>query len=1120
MSIVPLTNGNYVIKGNNSLTFAGPTGRVGIVSPSNSFYTGQYDANAIALANGNYVISSPYWDDDAFDGIDFKYGAVTFANGTTGIIGSANTSNSLLGTTKNDQVGSSIIPLTNGNYVIASPYWDNGSVADTGAVTWANGTKSITGTVSATNSLTGSTAGDYVGGTFGSDVQVFALSNGNYLVASRLWDNGTATDAGAVTWGNGTSGISGAISAANSLIGSTTDDHVGESVVLLSNGNYIVNSYAWHSGALGDVGAVTWGNGTSGVKGAVSSSNSFVGSQSGDQIGIEVQKLSSGDVVIVNDNWSNGNLFQAGAATWISGKTGQAIDGTTSGVISAQNSVIGHKNSQLNTTADRSTSGTFIAPFITESFSGKIRIGMTDPNVLTLSRGGDLAIAVTPGFIEATLNAGQPVVIHAADEITVNSPILSQSQATLLAIDTPGNLNLNANIITNGEMDFRGAVISIASGTVFQTNQSLLELSANTVVVNGTTTVIGTLVLSGGSLDYRGSLPTVPGASTILYNVNSPHAVVGIFTGLPEGASAIINGVAYKISYIGGDGNDITLTLPAVQPPPPSLAAATSLQLSAVPEQTALGVTVRITAVVSSAGGTPTGRVTFTISNGSALNVENGGRLQTVNGQQVAVATGLIPLTDLLVGNIPNLSATFIPDDANAFTGSSASGTDIPIPSDLIRSAGPALEQSTSYHSGSSYQVTFTVYPPAIIANSGIALPLKVVLTLSGEGRSGIPLGEITSFQPVTNGGGAYIGVTRVTFPSDLPGGDYEIRGGIVAGGRELAFNASTFTLVGSSRSLTGGNFVATVGNQQATVRDQFGTLLSTIPLPTMFAKLAEVASTINADGLPVLTVGTGPGVASLVQIFNGLTGAMSKEFTPFESSFLGGIYVAMGDLDGDGKAETIISPNQGGGPRVIVLDGATGNVKADYFGIDDPAFRGGARCATADVNGDGVADLIVAAGFQGGPRIAIYDGRSLGSGQPRKLVSDFFAMEPQLRNGVFVAGGDVNGDGYADIVVGGGPDGGPRVLVLNGRDLLMSGGTQLTPVANFFAGDISSRKGIRVAVKDQDGDDHADVLTAAVGSPKALVFLGTELESATTANRDPKGTELPGDFTLGFNLG
>ena len=59
--------------------------------------------------------------------------------------------------------------------------------------------------------LTGSQPGDFVG-TGG----VTALTNGNYVVISPYWGNGAVDDVGAVTWGNGTTGISGPVSPANS----------------------------------------------------------------------------------------------------------------------------------------------------------------------------------------------------------------------------------------------------------------------------------------------------------------------------------------------------------------------------------------------------------------------------------------------------------------------------------------------------------------------------------------------------------------------------------------------------------------------------------------------------------------------------------------------------------------------------------------------------------------------------------------------------------------------------------------------------------------------------------------------------------------------------------------
>jgi hypothetical protein len=61
------------------------------------------------------------------------------------------------------------------------------------------------------------------------------------------------------------------------------------------------------------------------------------------------------------------------------------------------------------------------------------------------------------------------------------------------------------------------------------------------------------------------------------------------------------------------------------------------------------------------------------------------------------------------------------------------------------------------------------------------------------------------------------------------------------------------------------------------------------------------------------------------------------------------------------------------------------------------------------------------------------------------------------------VAAGDLDGDGFADLVAGGGPGGGPRVTAFAGRELVASGGAET--LADFFAGDPADRGGVRVAV-------------------------------------------------------
>ena len=242
--------------------------------------------------------------------------------------------------------------------------------------------------------------------------------------------------------------------------------------------------------------------------------------------------------------------------------------------------------------------------------------------------------------------------------------------------------------------------------------------------------------------------------------------------------------------------------------------------------------------------------------------------------------------------------------------------------------------------------------------------------------------------------------------------------------------------------------------------------------------------------------VGTGPGAATHVKVFDGVSKAELFTIDPFEATFTGGVYVAAGDINGDGKADLAISPDQGGGPRVRVFNGNAFTQIADFFGIDDPNFRGGARAAIGDVNGDGKGDLVVAAGFGGGPRVATFDGAQLGSNGGPKLFGDFFAFEQTLRNGIFVAAGDVNGDGFADLVAGGGPGGGPRVYILDGKSLVQTGSNTLVPVGNFFAGDVNNRGGIRVAVKNLDNDGKADVVTGSGSGSGTRVtsYLGTNI--------------------------
>ena len=334
--VVALPNGNVVVTKPGDDLFGASSGAVYLYNPQTkallSILTGSQTADLVGnngievLTNGHFVVKSASWKNGSASGA----GAATWANGWTGITGQVSSLNSLIGSTAGDLVGSFVIPLSNGNYVTGTTTWSNGAITRVGAITWGDGAVGVSGLVSPSNSLVGSQALDRVG-----SGGVKALTNGNYVVGSRFWNNGGITQAGAATWGDGTVGITGPVSPANSLVGSSASDQVGRRITALTNGNFVVSSSTWSDGAISQVGAATWGDGTTMITGVISAANSLIGSTAGDQIGIfEIAALTNGNYVVSSPHWDDGSTADVGAVTWGNGATG------ITGVVSPANSLV------------------------------------------------------------------------------------------------------------------------------------------------------------------------------------------------------------------------------------------------------------------------------------------------------------------------------------------------------------------------------------------------------------------------------------------------------------------------------------------------------------------------------------------------------------------------------------------------------------------------------------------------------------------------------------------------------------------------------------------------------------------------------------------------------------
>jgi hypothetical protein len=397
----------------------------------------------------------------------------------------------------------------------------------------------------------------------------------------------------------------------------------------------------------------------------------------------------------------------------------------------------------------------------------------------------------------------------------------------------------------------------------------------------------------------------------------------------------------------------------------------------------------------------------------------------------------------------------------------------------LVIAAGSVVQIPNNYTQTS----TGSLQPILAGPTSFGQLQVSGQVTLAG----GLHVGAANNFEPTTNetfpvvSAGSTIGtfstLSGLNFSNGISLYPVYSSTGVVLISQHLATAPAALSFAVAADA-SGGPQV-TLDNPDGKVRSRFMAFD-----PSFTGGVRVATADVNGDGIPDVIVGTGPGVPTLVRLLDGVTRTELFSVHPFEPAFTGGVFVAAGDLTGDGTPDLIVTPDEGGGPRVQVYDGKTFAKVADFFGIDDPSFRGGARAAVGDLAGDGYGDVVVAAGFGGGPRVSIFDGKALSSGRFVHPVNDFFIFggsdAVNLRNGVFIAAGDVNGDGFADLIAGGGPGGGPRVLVVDGRSLLQNGPAQLVPLANFFAGNPENRGGIRVAVKEIDGDNHADLVTGA----------------------------------------
>jgi hypothetical protein len=166
----------------------------------------------------------------------------------------------------------------------------------------------------------------------------------------------------------------------------------------------------------------------------------------------------------------------------------------------------------------------------------------------------------------------------------------------------------------------------------------------------------------------------------------------------------------------------------------------------------------------------------------------------------------------------------------------------------------------------------------------------------------------------------------------------------------------------------------------------------------------------------------TGQGKGGVVQVFSGSpSNTLLGSFTAYDGKVRGGVRVAAGDINGDFLDDIVTVPGKGMPAQVLAFNATTVNapnaIPLVNF-VADPGKKG-LFIAVGDVSGDGTLDFVLGSGKGAAPEVRVFDGNTLAP--LGNLFGRLPAFPSKFKGGVSVAVGDVNGNGTTDIVVGSG---------------------------------------------------------------------------------------------------
>lgn len=211
---------------------------------------------------------------------------------------------------------------------------------------------------------------------------------------------------------------------------------------------------------------------------------------------------------------------------------------------------------------------------------------------------------------------------------------------------------------------------------------------------------------------------------------------------------------------------------------------------------------------------------------------------------------------------------------------------------------------------------------------------------------------------------------------------------------------------------------------------------------------LRVAAGDLDSDGIDELVAGSGPGKIAEIKVYNFFGKLIWKKY-PFGKKFKGGLDVAAGDVDGDKIDEIIVGAGSGYRPYVRIYR-ADGKETKSFLAYGK-RHRAGVRVAAADIDRDGMKEILTGPDKGGSPHLRVFEP----DGKPRPLA--FFPFDKNFRGGLDVAGADFDNDGKDEIIVSQASSGQTWIKVYRYR-------ASRPILANFLAFDSDFEGGTNVA--------------------------------------------------------